>query len=86
MTRNFLTPPTAPATILREDVIPASGRTLDELAYAIDISKEQLENILSEEKRITPEIAASLAKIFGGGEIWLKMQKQRDDWFSKNIS
>lgn len=84
MTRNFLTPPTSPAAILREDVIPALGRTLDDLACAIGISREQFENILNEEKEITPEITKKLAKVFGGGGVWLKMQKEREDWFSKN--
>ena len=67
--------PTHPGEILREDVLPALGRPKAEVARALHVSRQQLYDILNEEKPITSQMALRIGKLTRTSpEMWLRMQ------------
>ena len=54
--------PTHPGALLREDVIPATGRTKAEIAQLLGISHQHLYDILRERKPVSPAVAVRLGK------------------------
>lgn len=59
--------PTHPGALLRDDIIPATGRTKAEIAGLLGISRQHLYDILQERKPVSPTIAVRLGKLFGDG-------------------
>src|SRR5260370_33636361 len=73
--------PTHPVTLLRDDIIPATGRTKAEIAGLLGISRQHLYDILQERKPVSPAIAVRLGKLFGDGAgIWTRKQAAYDTW------
>ena len=73
--------PTHPGELLREDVLPAVGRSKSEIARLLGISRQQLYDILDEKRPVSPSVAVRLGKLFGNGpDIWLRMQAAYDIW------
>ncbi|CAN5365522.1 HigA family addiction module antitoxin [soil metagenome] len=73
--------PTHPGALLREDVIPATGRSKTEIATMLGISRQHLYDILRERKPVSPVIAVRLGKLFGDGAgAWTRMQAAYDTW------
>jgi addiction module HigA family antidote len=73
--------PSHPGELLRDIVIPATGKTKVEIARLLGISRQSLYEILSEKQGVTPGIALRLGKMFGDGpEVWLRMQNACDIW------
>jgi addiction module HigA family antidote len=73
--------PTHPGALLREDVIPATGRTKAEIAQLLGISRQHLYDILRERKPVSPAVAVRLGKLFGDGAgVWVRMQAAYDTW------
>ena len=71
--------PTHPGEILREDVIPALGKSRAEIARLLGISRQTLYDILNEKQPITPRMALRIGKLCGNGpDIWLRMQANHD--------
>lgn len=72
-------PPTHPGEVLREDVLPALGRSKSEIAGLLHISRQTLYDILNERQPITPQMALRIGKLCGNGpEVWLRMQANYD--------
>jgi addiction module HigA family antidote len=73
--------PTHPGALLRDDVIPATGRTKTEIAALLGISRQHLYDILQERKPVSPTVAVRLGKLFGDGAgVWVRMQAAYDTW------
>ena len=73
--------PTHPGALLRDDIIPATGRTKAEIAGLLGISRQHLYDILRERKPVSPTIAVRLGKLFGDGAgVWTRMQAAYDTW------
>src|SRR3954470_9807017 len=73
--------PTHPGALLREDVIPATGRSKTEIATMLGISRQHLYDILRERKPVSPSVAVRLGKLFGDGAgVWTRMQGAYDTW------
>jgi addiction module HigA family antidote len=73
--------PAHPGELLREIVIPATGLPKTQVARLLGISRQQLYDILSERKPVTPETAVRLGKLFGDGPgPWWRMQAELDLW------
>jgi addiction module HigA family antidote len=53
--------PTHPGELLREEVIPATGKTKTEIAALLGISRQHLYDILEERKPVSPAVAVRLA-------------------------
>lgn len=76
--------PSHPGALLREVVIPATGRTKVEVASLLGISRQHLYDILREAKPVSPSVAVRLGKLFGDGAApWLKMQAAHDTWHAE---
>jgi addiction module HigA family antidote len=73
--------PTHPGELLREDVIPATGKTKTAIAALLGISRQHLYDILEERKPVSPAVAVRLGKLFGDGTgVWVRMQGAYDAW------
>src|SRR5258708_30313538 len=59
--------PSHPGALLREVVIPATGKTKTEIARLLGISRQHLHDVLEEKKPLSPEVAVRVGKLFGGG-------------------
>lgn len=82
--RHRLTPPTHPRAVLREDAIPATGKTKTEIAALLGISRQHLHDILKEKKPVSPAVAVRLGKLFGNGPaLWLGLQTAHDTWHAE---
>jgi antitoxin HigA-1 len=76
--------PTHPGALLRDETIPATGRTKAEIAGLLGISRQHLYDILQERKPVSPAIAVRLGKLFGDGAgIWTRMQAAYDTWHAE---
>jgi addiction module HigA family antidote len=76
--------PTHPGALLRDDIIPATGRTKAEIAGLLGISRQHLYDLLQERKPVSPTIAVRLGKLFGDGAgIWTRMQAAHDTWHAE---
>jgi antitoxin HigA-1 len=71
--------PVHPGEVLREDVLPAVGRSKTEIARLLGVSRQTLYDIINERQPVTPAMALRLARMFGGGpDVWLNMQHNFD--------
>lgn len=76
--RNGL-PAMHPGELLREDILPALGRTRAEIARLLGVSRQTLHAILTERAPVTPEMALRLGKLCGNGPaLWLALQTRYD--------
>ena len=76
--------PTHPGALLREDMIPATGKTVAEIAELLGISRQHLYDILKERKPVSPHVAVLLGKLFMDGPgIWTRMQAAYDTWHAE---
>jgi addiction module HigA family antidote len=82
--RNSKRCPAHPGELLREDVIPATGRSKTEIAQLLGVSRQHLYDILRERKPVSANIAVRLGKLFGNGAgAWLRMQAAYDTWHAE---
>jgi len=76
--------PTHPGELLREVIIPATGRTKTEIASLLGISRQHLHDILEARKPVSPAVAVRLGKLFGDGAgVWVRMQAAYDTWHAE---
>jgi antitoxin HigA-1 len=59
--------PSHPGALLREVVIPATGRTKIEIAKLLGISRQHLYDVVREVKPVSPSVAVRLGKSCGDG-------------------
>ena len=82
--RNSERCPTHPGALLRDEVIPATGRTKTNIARLLGISRQHLYDILEERKPVSAEVAVRLGKLFGNdGGLYYRMQAAHDLWRAK---
>jgi addiction module HigA family antidote len=68
-----------PGEILREDVLPALGRSKAEIARLLGVSRQTLYDILDEKQPITAPMAVRVGKLCGNGpDLWLALQRDFD--------
>jgi addiction module HigA family antidote len=73
--------PTHPGEILREDFMPDYGLTVTELATALGVSRQTVNELLRERRAVSPEMALRLSRLFGNSaEFWLNLQRAIDLW------
>lgn len=72
-------PATHPGEMLREDVLPALGKSKTEIAKLLGISRQTLYDILEEKQPVTATMALRIGKLCGNGpNLWLAMQRAYD--------
>ena len=78
--------PTHPGELIREDLLPETGISQTDLARLMGVSRRTISEVIHERRRLTPDIAFRLAKVFNSTpEMWLNMQQAVDLWeASKN--
>src|SRR5258707_13671228 len=59
--------PTPPGALLRDEIIPATGRTKSEIAGLLGISRQHLYDVLQEKKPVSPAVAVRLGELFCDG-------------------
>jgi addiction module HigA family antidote len=68
-----------PGELLREDIIPALGKSKIEIATLLGISRQTLHDILVEKQPVTVAMAIRLGKLIGNGPVfWLNLQRAYD--------
>jgi len=73
--------PTHPGEMLREDFLPDYDLTVKELAEAIGVSRQSVNELLRERRALSPEMALRLSRLFGNSpEFWLNAQRAVDLW------
>lgn len=71
--------PMHPGELLREDVLPALGQPVSEIARLLRVSRQTLHEILREEAAVTPAMALRLGKLYGNGpDLWVTLQARYD--------
>jgi antitoxin HigA-1 len=76
--------PSHPGGLLRDVVIPATGRSKMEIAKLLGISRQHLHDLMRERKPVSPAMAVRLGKLFGDGAApWLRMQAAHDTWHAE---
>lgn len=71
--------PMHPGEMLREDILPALGKSKAEIARLLGISRQTLYDILDEKQPVTPGMALRLGKLLGNGpDIWINLQRAYD--------
>ena len=78
--------PTHPGELIREDLLPETGLSQTRLAQFMSVSRKTVSEIVNERRRVTPDIAFRLAKVFNSTpEMWLNMQQAVDLWEARRI-
>jgi antitoxin HigA-1 len=71
--------PTHPGELLREEILPALGKSISELADLLGVSRQTLHAILAERAAVTPMMALRLGKLCGNGpNLWVSLQARYD--------
>ncbi len=78
-------PPPHPGSYLREDILPALGMTITDLADHLKVSRPTLSDLVNEKKSVSMEMAQRLGRAFGNGaRFWLALQLQYDLWHAEH--
>lgn len=73
--------PTHPGELLREDFLPDYGLTPSQLAQALGVSRQTVNELLRERRALSPAMALRLSRFFGNSaEFWLNAQRAVDLW------
>ena len=79
--------PTHPGELIREDLLPETGMSQTQLARLMGVSRRTVSEIVNERRRVTPDIAFRLAKVFNSTpEMWLNMQQAVDLWEARRFT
>ncbi len=71
--------PPHPGLTIRHDCIEALGLSVAQAARALGVTRQALNNILSGNSAISPEMSVLLEKIFGStAQAWLRLQTAYD--------
>ena len=73
--------PTHPGEMLREDFLPDYELTVSSFAKALGVSRQTVNELLSERRAVSPLMALCLSRLFGTSpEFWLNAQRAIDLW------
>jgi addiction module HigA family antidote len=76
--------PYHPGEIIREELLPRLNLSRKALAIKLGVSYSTVCKLLKERKRVSPKLAAGLAKISGTSILyWLVMQAHHDAWLAQ---
>ena len=87
MSHNSDSCPTHSGELLREDQIPATGKSKSEIARMLGISRQHLHDVLARRKPVSPEFAVRFAKLSGNSSlVWIRMQEASGALSAKSMS
>ena len=71
--------PIHPGEILREEYLAPMGMSANALSKALHVTAARINEVVREQRGITPETALRLARYFGGdAQSWLNLQQAYD--------
>ena len=71
--------PIHPGEILREDFLAPLGMTPHALSKALNVPPARINEVVREERGVTPDTALRLARFFGGdAQSWMNLQTAYD--------
>ena len=77
-------PPTHPGEMLREDFMTDFNLNVTSMATALGVSRQTINELLRQQRSITPLMALRLSRLFGNSpEFWLNTQHAWDLWNSE---
>ncbi|MGD2084907.1 MAG: HigA family addiction module antitoxin [Candidatus Aminicenantes bacterium] len=78
--------PTHPGELIREDLLTEINMSQAQLARLMGVSRKTISDLVNERRRVTPDIAFRLARVFSSTpEMWLNMQQAVDLWEAREI-
>jgi len=78
--------PTHPGELIREDLLTEIGLSQAQLASLMGVSRKTISDLVNERRRVTPDMAYRLARVFNSTpEMWLNMQQAVDLWDARAI-
>ena len=89
--------PVHPGEHLREDVLPALGKSKAEIARLLGVSRQTLYDVLNERQPITANLAPYAKKAnqvetaktmilrSGGSHTWEELKRLRERWFTARV-
>lgn len=78
---SFAKPPSHPGEILKEDILPELGITVEQLAERLGVARGPLSDVVNGKRRVNTKLAVRLGRAFkNGARFWLAIQNQRDIW------
>ena len=81
MSKDLEFPPPHPGEYLREDVLPAIGMTVTDLATHLGVTRVTMSTLIHERRDLSLEMAQRLGQALGNGpRFWLALQMQHDLW------
>lgn len=79
-------PPTHPGEMLLEEFLIPLGLTQKDLAWAIHVPYQRINEIINHRRGITPSTALRLAKFFStSAELWMNLQQCWDLYHAQQI-
>jgi addiction module HigA family antidote len=79
--------PPHPGEYLREDILPALGMSIKDLAQHLGVTRTTLSELVHEKRDVSLEMAQRLGQAFGNGpRFWLALQMQYDLWQAEQDS
>lgn len=80
-TTNTKRRPTHPGELLREDFLRDYELTVSQLAEAVGVSRQSINELLRGRRAVSPEMSLKLARLFGNSpDFWLNAQRAVDLW------
>ena len=75
-----------PGEVLREDVLPAVGLSVSEMAQRLGVSRQRVHRVLACTHPVTVEMALRIGRLVGNGPlIWLGLQQNYDLWQAEQV-
>jgi len=72
--------------MLREDFLPEYGLNASSLARELGVSRQTVNELLLEQRAVSPEMAIRLGCFFGNSpEFWLNAQRAVDLWDASQV-
>jgi len=77
--------PTHPGEMLREEYMPDYSLSVSELAKKIGVSRQTINELISEKRGLSTEMALRLACLFDdSSQSWMNLQRDVDLWDAEN--
>lgn len=79
-------PPTHPGEMLLEEFLTPMGLTQRELADAVHVPYQRINEIIHQRRDVTPSTALRLAKFFGvSADFWMNLQLRWDLYHAQQV-
>ena len=73
--------PPHPGEYIREDILPALGMTIKDLAHHLGVSRKALSEVIHGHRAVSTQMAIKLGQAFeNGARFWLALQMQHSIW------